>query len=221
MAQAKSQPQAKLSGNNLLIIMILVTVLVIGVTVFAVKFLWADITLDTKVISAKNAANKTLGEDVSNAPKLIDAYHDLGDKKLILDDALPVTPDYEALITTLENLTQQAGVTVQSIAAVAVPIGSAEVAAQSSDPQAATTGAASGTSSIEPPVAQPYKFSVNLNASYAGVQKLLQLIELSTRPMRVTAANFSGSGTEMRVQLQMETYFQAKATLPFGTKEIK
>src|SRR4029077_13044200 len=106
MAANKQQ----MSNSNLLIVMILVTLLVVGVTTFAVKFLWGAITLDNRVLNEKNVADKQLTEDVENAPKLINDYNSLGADATTLADALPSSSDFPSLIVTLENLTNSAGV---------------------------------------------------------------------------------------------------------------
>jgi hypothetical protein len=203
--------------NNLQIIMILVTVLVLGVSVFAVKSLWAEITLDNKVIQAKNDANTALDSDVQAAPKLVSAYNGLGDNNRILADALPSEANFSSLIVTLENISNHSGVQLlRSVEAVPTVAGSAAVSA-------GTTGA-TGSSQVDPtkpPQPISYKYSINFNTNYPALLKMLGDLELSARPMRFTGLQLNGSGQSLSGQLDVETFYQNKAQLPFGTKEVK
>jgi hypothetical protein len=204
----------QLSNNNLLIIMVLVTVLVIGVAAFAIKFMWADITLDNRVLTAKNVADKQLTADVDAAPKLINDYNSLGADATTLADALPTSSDFPSLIVTLENLTNNAGVQLlRSVDAVPTTADSASLTGGTASTVAASSSAA--------PQPSTYKFSMDFQVTYPALLKLLSNIELSARPIRFTGLQFNGSGNNVSGELDMETYFQGKATLPFGTKEVK
>jgi cell division protein FtsB len=209
-----TKEKQQLSNNNLLIIMILVTLLVIGVTAFAVKFLLADIALHNKVIKAKNDANATLTADVNAAPKVIDDYNKMksDNQDSLLADALPNDSDFPSLIVTMENIENDAGLTLLKSVSAAP------------DTTGITTTTGSGTtdsSVVTPPSPQSYPFSVTVSSTYATLLKALKDIELSARPIRVTGLNLNGGGSTLTTELQLTTYSQGKATLPFGTKEVK
>ena len=57
----------KLSTNNLIIIMLLISLLAIGATVLVGKALVGSIVRDNKVVSAKQLADKNLKTDLANA----------------------------------------------------------------------------------------------------------------------------------------------------------
>lgn len=204
MAATKSD---KLNGNNLYVVLMLVSLLVVGASALIVKTLIGSIALDTKVVSAKRLAKKQLTSDLSAAPQLVDAYNALGPQAQVLSDALPSTSDFEDLIVTLENMTNTAGLQLKSVTPTAV------ASATTTTPAA---GASSGSSSP-----QPFPFSITFAGDYTGLQKLLTQLETSARPMRVVGLQVSGSGSSLSGEVDIQTYYQAQATLPFSEETVK
>jgi Tfp pilus assembly protein PilO len=118
----------KLSGNNLMIVLLLVTFLVVGISALLARALTGSIVLDTKVVKAKTTANKNLTADLTAAPQLVQAYSALGPEAQTLSDALPNDSDFPGLIVTLENMSNAAGLKLKSVApTVAVDPGAGPV----------------------------------------------------------------------------------------------
>lgn len=203
-ANAKTE---QLSGSNLIIVLALLSLLAVGGAGLASKALITGIIRDTKVVSAKQKADKQLKDNVTAAPSLISSFDALGGQKSVLADALPATADLPSLIVSIENMSAAAGVTVKSVSAVP---------ADSSLPAGSASGSSSGAATP-----QVYPFSITFDGSYDSVKRLLGAIEVSARPMRVVSMQLSGSGSTLSGQLGIETYYQANAQLPFSEETIK
>jgi hypothetical protein len=209
----------KMSNNNLMIIMMLITFLVLGASVLVGKSLVTGILYESKVLKAKNTADKNVKEDVKTAPNLMSAYSALGTQSSLITDALPNTSDYPGLLIILENMTNDAGVKLKSV----TPLLASATAVVTTPTAGATTGtgAASGTDATQAPTPQPYDFTVQVDGRYDTVLKMLDHLQKSARPMRMTSMTLSGSGGALSAQMDVETYYQSKAELPFGEETIK
>lgn|GEM_PF-1175310 len=221
MANKPANKVDQLSNNNYFIVLLLISLLVVGGTALGVKTFVGGIILDTKVYSAKDKANKQLDENIKNAPQLVDSYNNLGSKKDLIADALPNTSDFPGLMALMENLAGSTGVSLKSI----TPSQTAQTTATGVDPNAAAgtgtgTGGTASASALKPEP-QPYAVSLAFDASYSALSRLLLAIEQSARPMRVTSLQLSGSGGSLAVQMEVSTYYQDKAELPFSTETIK
>lgn len=205
MAATKQQ---QLSGNNLLIVMLLITLLVVGISGLVGKSLVTTALRDKKVLEKKSLAEKQLEKNIEAAPRLIDSYGQLGEKASVVANALPNTPDFPSLIVTLENMGRGAGIKIKSVT---------PVQAGSTDEADAAPVATSDTA----PKPQPYKFGIAFSGSYVGLAKLLTEIETSARPMRVLDIQLTGSGSALTGVVDVETYYQDKAELPFGKETVK
>lgn len=192
-----------LSNNNFIIMAILITLIVVGVTVLVGKGLVTTIILDSKVIAKKNTANKQLDNNLKSAPKLVDAYRKLADTKKIVADALPNTSDFSGLIAQLENMAGVSGVTIKTIApdASVAP----EAAARASDT----------------PQPQQYKVAVTVTGNYASFQKFLAAVENSVRPMKATTLQISGDGSNLTFGISLSAYYQGIATIPYKLEVVK
>lgn len=207
---AKTKKTSELSGSNLLIVMLLISLLVVGVTVLVGKTLVGTIIRDTKVVQKKSAADSQLSRNIEAAPQLVASYSDLGSKATTVANALPNTADFPSLIVTLENMGRGAGLRIKSVA----PVQQGSVATEED------SGATAATGSLTP-TPQAYPFGISFTGSYASLTKLLQEIETSARPMRVLDIQLTGSGSALNGTVNIETYYQAAAELPFGKETVK
>jgi hypothetical protein len=211
---ASSPQKTELSNNNLIIIMLLVTFLVVGITGLAANSLIRAIALNTKVLTKKSAADKQIKADVKNAPNLVEAYKALGPQGAILDDALPTFPDFPALLVTFENMSKDAGVFLKEVEPSAVVT-----------PVASTSAPATPTGAQVTPSPQTVSYTVGIKGagtnSYQQLRTMLDHIEKSARPMRITGVVVTGSSSSMEAQITLDTYYQDKSQLPIGTEEVK
>jgi Tfp pilus assembly protein PilO len=202
----------KLSSNNFIIVMLLITLLTLGISGIVVKMLFSSITRDMKVVSAKSKADKQLKENLKAAPLLVDDFNALGEEKTLLENALPTSIDFPSLMVTIENMTTVSGLKLKSIEPTLVTV---------DDAAAAGGTAAASTANSEAPQPQTYAFSIATDGTYESLQKFLQDVETSARPMRVTAVQMNGSSKSLSAQIDLETYYQDKAQLPLGKETIK
>jgi hypothetical protein len=203
----------KLSNSNYMIILLLLSLLAVGVAGISSKILISTISLDSKIVSAKDKANKQLDADLSAAPQLVSSYQTLSPgTATILNDALPGTADFPALISMLEAASVPAGITFTSIS----PANTATAA--TTVPSAVTSTVGTQTMAA---VAQPYAVVGQITGSYPALIKLFANLEKSARPIRVTGVELTGSGTALTGTISLTTYYQDNATLPFSTRTVK
>lgn len=216
MAKNNSKVE-NLSNSNLFIVLLLITLLVLGVSALLTKSLVTGIIRDTKIASADKAADDQLKKDLEAAPSLVSAHKALGTSSDVLANALPNTVDFPSLIVMLENMTNDAGVNLKSVSP-SINSGTGDTAGAGTE--TTTTGATAATSSTTPSP-QAYPFSVTLDGTYDSLVKFLGNLEMSARPVRVVGLQLNGSGSSLSGQLDLNTYYQDKATLPFSKETIK
>lgn len=203
MANKSSVAKPNLSNNNFIILALLITLVVVGVTVLVGKSLVTTIVLDTKVLAKKNTANNQLKKNLEAAPKLVDAYAQLADTKRSVNNSLPNKSDFSGLIAQVENMAGVSGVDLKSIAP--------DLLASSVAP----------VSTSEIPLPQEFKFTVSMAGSYDSLQKFLSAVENSSRPMKVNSLRVAGSGSSLTFELGLSTYYQDIATIPFKLEVVK
>jgi Tfp pilus assembly protein PilO len=206
---AVTSNQEKLKGNNLYIVLVLVSLLIVGATAIIAKSLIGTISINTKVVTAKDTANKQLGADLQAAPQLVDSYEALGSQQQTLNDALPNDVDFPDLLVTLDNISNNSGVTLKA------------VSPDQSGTATTTLPSAPSTGSVNAPQPQTYGFSISVEGSFASLGRLLNAIETSARPMRVVGVQISGTGSDVTCSFDIDTYYQGAGQLPFSTESIK
>lgn len=162
------------------------------------------ILFKTKAISATGHAASQLATKFDAANALVGNYNAL-DRQTVtsINSALPTSVDFAELTVTMDRLTGDSGVRMQSISLSQEP----------------TSTALASTSSANAPV--PADFSINVNGSYTGIIALLKNLELSVRPMRVDNMSLSGATNSMSAQLLITTYYQNKADITDKTEVIR
>lgn len=206
-----------ISANNLLLILLLVSLIVIGATGLVAKSLIVGIIRDTKVLSATNKAKSTLDKNLQSAPKLVSEFEGLEQRmRDTLADALPNDNDFPSLIVALENIASDSNFILKSVAP-----GQVMVSQSANSGTVSTTSADSGTGSIEPPRPKPYVYTVAFDGSYISLLKFMNDLELYTRPMRVTSLKLSGTGNALSGTVDVQTFYQDKAALPYAKEIIK
>lgn len=207
--------QAALAGNNLIIVLIVITFLVIGGAGVVGKALWSTISLDNKVLSAKDKADKQLTANVKNAPDLVKSYQSLNALNRVVSDALPITQDVPSMLVTLENMSAQTGLRIKSLA----PVTSTVVAAAAST--AAPAATSTSDANVGVPAPKSFQMSLAFEGTYDALTKFMKSIEMSARPMKLVNLQLSGSGNSLTGQADIQTYYQDKATLPIVMEPVK
>jgi hypothetical protein len=129
-----------------------------------------------------------------------------GDNAKIVLDALPSSYDFPALISSIEKVANQDHIPLQGVGG--------------NDQGTTTTAPTTGIAASSKAEAQPIPFSVNLQSDFHTVQTLFNDLERSIRPIDVTEISLSGSGSNMNVSVQANTYYQTPVSLQITEKEI-
>ncbi|MHB1864952.1 MAG: hypothetical protein ACYCPS_02170 [Candidatus Saccharimonadales bacterium] len=177
-------------------------------------------SFQNKVIAAKTTARNQLQQDVSAASKLTSAYESFNSAKTnllgnqvtgvdndnakIVLDALPSTYDYPALVSSLQALLSNQGVTIDSIGG--------------SD-QSATLGNGSSSGGNSTPVAMPFTFSVD--GPYQNIQNVINTFEKSIRPFQFQTISLSGNQSDVTLSVTAQTFFQPAKTFNITTETIQ
>ena len=196
---------------------VIATTIAAFVCIFAIiagKSLWAQISYQNRVISAKKATLSQLKADLTARDGLQKAYNAFasanpnvllgnisgtgpndGDNATIALDALPDHYDFPALATSLEKLVSDQNVKVISISGTDNEI-SQGANVTSPDPQ---------------PVAMP--FQLQASGSYQAIQGLLDTFQRSIRPFKIQTLTITGDASNMTVSVSAQTYYQPGKTL--------
>ncbi|MBI5357450.1 hypothetical protein HZB74_01230 [Candidatus Saccharibacteria bacterium] len=176
----------------------------------------------SKVISKKEAALKTLEANIVAADKLTSSYKEFvgattnvlggnpqgdadrdGDNARIILDALPSKYDFPALTTSLDKLLRDNGLTPTAI--------------NGTDDEISQT--ATQADGAPQPVEIP--FSVEVTASNAQGKTLMGLFERSIRPFKVQKISISGNDSQLEFVINGSTYFQPEKTLNLKKEAVK
>jgi Tfp pilus assembly protein PilO len=227
MASKKSQDKHSEVGTNSYIAMLVgILVVLVMICAIAANSLVHSLILNTKVISKKSKAKSQLDTKVANAPQLIDAYHNLGNTKQLVLDALPTTADFPQIVTIADNLTASAGVSLKSVTpqpSVAPTTGTSSTGASSSASSTTSGATSSSSSSSTSTTAQPtsYTYTMSVEGQYDRLMLLLKNLEQSSRVMRVNSIKMQSSGATVTADFEVQTYYQDKADISEKTEVIK
>lgn len=207
--------------------MMMIITIATFVSVFSlvsVKTLISQATYQRNVLAAKRQAVEQLQDNTTKARRLSAYYNDIfigtnpdnviggrntsdanaippnGDNARIVLNALPTTYDFPALITSVNKLLSNNGISSPSIS------GTDESASVSSAP-----------------VLRPQPVSIRLvvsgSASYQAVQNLIRDFERSTRPFDITNLQIRGNEASVSFTLAMDTYFQPATVYELEQRE--
>jgi len=192
-------------------------------TLVASQAVWSNFLYQGRVTKAKTTAKTQLKNNIKAYDELASSYElfnsnptnaiggsSTGDSdkdgtnaKIILD-ALPNSYDFPALTSSLEKILADRNLTVSSIT------GTDDQLAQQSN-------------IISPnpqPVPMPFSFTVT-GANYDSIQKLMNTLQVSIRPIQVDTMTVSGGGDNMKLTVNAHTYFQPGKSLTITKTEIK
>lgn len=222
---SKRSVELDTAESYLMGIIALATVLTVFCLVSA-KALLSQAAYQQRVINARNAAKTQIQTNISRANTLIKQYNDVfqgtnatnvlggnnttdpnavppdGTNGRLVLDALPTTYDFPALLTSLQTLVTNDGIGGPTIG-----------------------GTDQSTTSNSQPAASPSPVKIDMTltgtASYANVQKLIQDMERSIRPIDITKLTFSGDQSNLTVNINFSTYYQPAKSLNVNNKEVR
>ncbi len=212
-------------ANNRLAITVAVAVIISVFCLVSAKSLLNQSAYQRRVLAAKQTAANQLKTNVAAAQQLLVQYQVFenntpniiggqggsnpgngpsdGDNARIVLDALPSQYDFPALISSLEKILGNEGVSVQGINGT-----------DAGQPVAVS----SSSGNIQP---EPITFSVDATTSYSNSKKMIQDFERSIRPMSITNLQLSGTQDSMHITINATTYYQPSKTFSVGSKELR
>ncbi|HVE81187.1 MAG TPA: type 4a pilus biogenesis protein PilO [Candidatus Dormibacteraeota bacterium] len=203
MATNKLRPskQKEISTNNYIILVTIgaLTALLVG-GYFGIRLLSENFK-NGRVIAGKLQAQRELDTKLENAKKLVENYENLspGERKLI-DSALPASTDFPQVISLVESAAVNAGIRVKSI---------------NTQPEGvAQAPAAAG-------LAKSYIFSLDVEGPYSKMTQFYKNLELSARPMKVSAFQLRGTTGTLVGSITIQTFYQDKADLNDKEEVVK
>lgn len=198
-----------LQANNVAVIWACVAAFVLAFTAISAYKLIGQIAYQNKVLSAKKTALNQLDANLAARDDLVEAYQVFnsgaqnviggnpagtgerdGDNAKIMLDALPSVYDFPQLATSIETLAVSQGVVITSMTGVDDQVTQSQQMG-SAQPEA---------------VAMP--FTVSVEGPYTQVQSFVRSLELSIRPIKVTAASFTSGDGKVTAAITAESQYQ-------------
>ncbi len=195
-----------------ILIAIAVAAAAIVFSLFASRVLWSKISHQRQVISAKQAARDQLDLNLESLEKLESSYlvfdqepeSILGNSgesnaKVVLD-ALPSKYDYAALLTSLEEVASEGGISISEISGADLEL----EAQQSSDA----------------PAPEIIELRIGVDTTYGGAETFLELLERSIRPFDVRSINLTGEDSQLNASIELTTHYQPETNVGILSEEI-
>ncbi len=198
-------------SNTKVLIYISLAVIALVFALVASLSLWKQIQYQNKVLSLRNKAVDQLEKNKKATAQLQAQYvafdtasesiigNSDANSKVVLN-ALPSKYDFPALATSLESLMNQSGVNIVGISG--------------------TDDQASAQQSSNEPQPTEIPFSLTANGSYDSVKKLVANLEKSTRPITIKTIKYSGTESDLQVNIDAVTYYQPLKTLDLNKKQV-
>ncbi len=214
-----SEAQDK-SARNYIIIMFVVIGLIVVIGGYIIYRLAAEFAYQSNVNRAQDMLLSSLNTKQKNLEALKPNYDaitakgagGISDADRILS-AMPITEAYDQLISSLEAMGQQSGVTVTSVTA-----GSST----GSNGGSSASSSSQGTSQQSNGNGIPFTFTVNVKGSYAAILTFLKKTEQSARVINFNSMTVSGTnGTDLTANITMTTYYQPEANIESTYETLK
>lgn len=221
---AASTKRIAISKANTQMIAIVASASVLSIfCLVGAKALWAQNTYTSRVIAAKEKAHRQLVTNLAEADNLIKAYKGFiatgtnviggnstgtgdkdGDNAKIILDALPGSYDFPAVTSSLEKIIKAKNLKLTEITGTDDEINQ-QANASSPTPKA---------------IPIPFSFTIE-NANYQSVQELINMLQLSIRPMQIDTIELSGGTTDMELTVTAHTFFQPEKNLQIKKEIVK
>lgn len=210
----------QLSTNNYIAAVVAGTLILVLVCGLIGKGLINSLIINTKLVAHKAQAKHDLDTKLANIPILLSNYDGLGNKKQLISDGMPTGPDFPQVISILQGVGSAAGVDVSSIDPSSSDTSTNGGSATTSAPAATGSGTAppAGDSGNSP---TPYTFQTTITGPYAQIVAFFKNLELSDRPMHVTATDIASQTGQLTINATIQTYYQGKADISDKTEQIK
>jgi hypothetical protein len=221
MAKRVSQKRTQVDkANTRMVVTVGIAAFVVVFSLVASYSLWVRMSHQSKVISEKETARNQLETNIATIEELQGAYKVFtetndnvlggnpqgqgdkdGDNAKIVLDALPSKYDFPGLTTSLEKMIKNNGSSINSIS------GTDDEVAQSGDP------------TQDGPVEVPFELSAT--GTYQSTQDLLALLQRSIRPIQAQTIEFSGTNSDLIMNMKAVSYYQPERTLEVKKKVVE
>ncbi len=211
-------------NQTTMLAVIAVSTIFIVFGLFATKAMVSKAMYQNRAISAKRQAASDLKKNLDAAATLITQYKvfaeqepnilggstdpnakansDGANARIVLD-ALPSLYDAPALATSVEKILTDQNIKISGLNISDDPVGHPDTP----DPK---------------PAPQTITFNLSGASSYAGLTKLLQILEHSIRPFNVNSLQLTGTDQSLQLTASVDTYYQPAKSLDMTTtKEVK
>ncbi len=226
MAETKSlRPENRLTGlkkrqqiiasGKVVFVWVAVAAAALSFCAVSAQYLFTKWQHNNDVLGAKYTAAEVLSKNITNATSLtqnvnaLEANPDLASVKTnpsdpttkSVLDALPTAFDPAALATSLQQIVlSQSGVSIENITV----------------PQELQAGVLPND-----PTPQPMPFSFIVSGSYDKIQRMVNDIERTIRPIRINNMTMTGNDSNLRVTVSATTYYQPLKSVTVKEKVIK
>jgi hypothetical protein len=223
---ANSPSLKKIQINKATRTMLIVIAVASFISIFALIASHSLITVlnyQNRVISAKSTALNQLNTDVTTSKKLIVSYNNFnnqnpnilgspitgtgqndGNNAKIVLDSLPSVYDFPALVTSIQSLLSNQGVTISSISGSDLGTTSS-----SSTTTASTAGGAT---------AMPFTFTVT--GPYQNIQSVINTLQNSIRPFQIMTMSLSGDQSNISLTVSAQTFYQPAISFNITKKAV-
>ncbi len=220
LTAVRKRQQIQNANRTMLIWVALASAVVTICLVLGYNFV-QTIMYNNKVISAKNATNKVLKENIAAIDTLKQNVNALqADKALIalkadtndtafqvVIDALPTVDDRTALAASLQQkILAQSGVTIEQVTVT--------------DTSAALSSGATAAGSVASQV-QQINFSFTIDGDYASINKAIQDIERTIRPISIDSVTLQGTANQLQATVAATTYYLPSVNYQLGSQEVQ
>lgn len=207
--------------SSRLVITVSIAVFIVAFCLVAAQSIFSQIMYQNKIISEKKSTLAIVEQNKLSASELAESYLRFatepinvlggspqgsgaqdGDNAKIVLDALPDALDFPALSSSIEKILLDGGYAIQSIGG-----GGSQNSSSLVD-----SGSATGP--------QPIPYPIRINSTPESTLSLLQSLEASIRPFKVTSLRLEGSASNLETTINLETYYQEGTGLQVGAKVV-
>jgi len=200
-------------SNTSIFVVIGIAAAVLSFSVVSSIYLFKRMSYQSRVIDKRTDVEKLLNTNKSELDKLVKSYQGFdtapesvvgtkdNNSKIVLD-ALPSKYDFPALATSIEKIMNLTG-----------GISSRNITG--------TDLEATAAQSLPSPVPIEIPLTIGGTASYENIQKLVNNLQLSIRPMKITKVLFSGEQSKMSFTISVTTYYMPAKNLDIQSEEVK
>ncbi len=148
-----------------------------------------------------------------------------GDNAKIVLDALPSKYDFPALVSSIEKVLISRNYIINSISGTDDEINQSSsttpnsTASASENGQTTETSSASATGQSIQPVEMPFEVTVAGNLDSA--QGLLDVFQLSIRPIRVFKFSLSGADDKLNIEVSAKSYYQPQKKVTIKLEAVQ